>query len=267
MFQTEYLLGYIGAILIGLVLGLLGGGGSILTVPIFVYLLHIDPVTATAYSLFTVGVSAFFGAIKNAFKKMIVYNTGIIFAIPTLLAVFLTRKILLPAIPNQLFTIGTFNFTKSIGIMLLFSMVMLLASYSMIKGRKQNNVPHSKVNYFTIILLGVLIGVIAGLVGAGGGFLIIPSLVIFAKLPMKKAVATSLMIIFIQSMVGFVGSVENTTVDWSFLSLFTSLSVIGIFLGIYLNRFIEGARLKKIFGWFVFIMGVFIFLKETLFAL
>lgn len=259
-------LGYTGALLIGLVLGLLGGGGSILTVPILVYLLKIDPVTATAYSLFIVGVSALFGAVRNAQKGMINYKTGVIFAIPTIISVFLTRKVIVPAIPDVLLETDSFSITKNFGIMVLFAIVMLFASYSMIKTRKNRESTETKnINILTLSMLGLVIGVIAGLVGAGGGFLIIPALVIIAKLQMKEAVATSLMIIAVQSLIGFTGSIGNVTIDWSFLIIFSGISVAGIFIGIYLNRFIEGPKLKKGFGWFVLVMGVYILLRETLF--
>lgn len=263
---TEFI-GYFGALLIGVVLGLIGGGGSILTVPIFVYVLGISPVLATAYSLFVVGTSALVGAIRNAQKGMIDYRTGIVFAIPAFIAVYLTRKFVIPAIPDVLFTIGETQVSKSMGIMVFFAFIMLLASYSMIKGRKANGTEgHEKVtyNYPLIILEGSVVGFLTGIVGAGGGFLIIPALVLLAKLPMKKAVATSLMIIAIKSLIGFIGDVENIELDWSFLLTFTAISVLGIFVGIYLNKFIDGQKLKKAFGWFVLIMGIYIVLKEVL---
>lgn len=259
------ILGFAGALLIGLTLGLIGGGGSILTVPILVYVLAIDPVTATAYSLFVVGTSALVGAIRNAQKGMIDFRTGIVFAIPALTAVFITRKFVIPAIPDELFSVGDFMVTKSIAIMIFFAIIMLVAAYFMIKGRKdtelEEQAPH--YNYPLIIVEGTVVGFLTGIVGAGGGFLIIPALVLLAKLPMKKAVATSLMIIAIKSLIGFLGDVQNLEIDWAFLSIFTAIAVIGIFVGIYLNKFIDGKKLKKSFGWFVLIMGVYIVLKET----
>ena len=258
--------GFLGALIIGVVLGLVGGGGSILTVPILVYLLDIDPVLATAYSLFIVGVSAAVGAIRNAQKGMIDFKTGIVFAIPALAAVYLTRRIVVPAIPEHLFQLGSFELTRDMGIMIFFGIIMLAASISMIKGRKDTASTQEVIqfNYPLIILEGVFVGFLTGIVGAGGGFLIIPALVLLAKLPMKKAVATSLMIIAVKSLVGFIGDLQNLVIDWKFLLLFSSFSVLGIFVGIYLNKFINGNRLKKAFGWFVLIMGVYIILKEVL---
>ena len=258
------ILGYIGALIIGLVLGLIGGGGSILTVPILVYILAINPVTATAYSLFVVGASALVGAFRNMQKGLVDYRTAAVFAVPALIAVYATRRFILPAIPEILFTIGSFTLTKNIAIMVFFAIIMLLASISMIRNNRKDSDGQNDVvyNYPLIILEGFVIGILTGLVGAGGGFLIIPALVLLAKLPMKKAVATSLLIIAIKSLIGFIGDVENLVIDWSFLLGFTAVSIIGIFLGIYLSNFIEGKKLKKAFGWFVLIMGIYIIIKE-----
>ena len=258
------LLGYFGALLIGLVLGLIGGGGSILTVPVLVYLLSINPVTATAYSLFVVGTSSLVGAANSMKKKLVDFRTATVFAIPAFIAVYGTRKWLVPAIPEYLFTLGGFEVTKGIGIMLFFAIIMIVASISMIKGSRKEKLPETKVryNYPLIIIEGFVVGVLTGIVGAGGGFLIVPALVLLAKLPMKKAVATSLFIIAVKSLIGFIGDVENLEIDWMFLLIFTALSIIGIFIGGYLNKFIDGKKLKKGFGWFVLIMGIYIILKE-----
>lgn len=254
---------YLGAILIGVVLGLIGGGGSILTIPIFVYILHINPVVATGYSLFVVGSVALVGAIFSAKKGLIAYKTGIIFSIPTFAAVYVTRKYMVPAIPNEIVTIGEFVITKGLAIMLFFAFVMILASYSMIKGRKENEeVGEIKLNYTKITLQGIGVGIVTGLVGAGGGFLIIPALVLLAKLPMKNAVATSLMIIAINSLIGFLGDVQNLVIDWKFLLSFTGIAIVGIFLGMYASKFIAGYKLKKGFGWFVLVMGIYIVFRE-----
>ncbi|TNE73396.1 MAG: sulfite exporter TauE/SafE family protein [Bacteroidetes bacterium] len=258
--------GYAGALLIGVVLGLIGGGGSILTVPVFVYVLGVDPILATAYSLFVVGVSAAVGAFRNAQKGMVDFRTGIVFAIPAFIAVFLTRKFLVPAIPEYLFNLGDLEITREIGIMVFFGLIMLAASYSMIKGRKEEEGEKEiHYNYPMILLEGSVVGVLTGIVGAGGGFLIIPALVLLAGLPMKRAVATSLMIISVKSLIGFLGDVQTMPIEWPFLLVFTAISVVGIFLGIFLNKFIDGRKLKKGFGWFVLLMGVYIITKELLY--
>lgn len=257
-------IGYLGALLIGLVLGLIGGGGSILTVPILVYALGFNPILATAYSLFVVGTTSLVGAVKNMIKGMVDFKTAIIFAIPAFIAVYLTRAFLIPAIPDELFTISDFTVTKNLVIMLFFAIIMLLASISMIRDKRKENTEETVItyNYPLIIIEGLVVGTITGIVGAGGGFLIIPALVLLAKLPMKKAVATSLFIIAIKSLIGFLGDVKNLEIDWNFLLVFTGFSIIGIFIGIWLQRFIDGKRLKKGFGWFVVVMGIYILYKE-----
>ena len=258
--------GYIGALLIGIILGLIGGGGSILTVPILVYALTLNPVVATAYSLFVVGTTSLVGAIKNMAKGMVDFRTAIIFAIPAFVAVYLTRAFLIPAIPDELFNVGNFMVTKNLAIMLFFAIIMLLASISMIRNLREGSpkIAKTSFNYPLIITEGFVVGVITGIVGACGGFLIIPALELLAKLPMKKAVATSLFIIAIKSLIGFLGDVQNLNIDWTFLLSFTSISIIGIFIGIWLNKFIDGKKLKKGFGWFILVMGVYIIYKELI---
>ncbi|MCH4822785.1 sulfite exporter TauE/SafE family protein [Gramella lutea] len=259
------ILGYFGALIIGVVLGLIGGGGSILTVPVLVYLLGVNPVTATAYSLFVVGTSSLVGALRNFPKKLIDFRTALVFAFPAFTAVYLTRKFLVPAIPEEIFTLFGFTVTKNIGIMLFFAIIMVIASIYMIMERKNGrNLEVEKVtyNYPLIIIEGLVVGLLTGVVGAGGGFLIIPALVLLAKLPMKKAVATSLLIIAFKSLIGFIGDVENMEIDWVFLLTFTGISIAGIWLGVYLNNFINGKKLKKGFGWFVLLMGIYIIWSE-----
>lgn len=262
--DLQQIFGYLGALLIGIVLGLIGGGGSILTVPILVYVLAINPVVATAYSLFIVGTSALVGAIRNIQNGLVDIKTALIFSIPALVAVYATRKFIVPAIPEQLFSVGDFIMTKNIAIMVFFALIMLLASFSMMRNQTQQTDELVKVvyNYPLILAEGAVVGVLTGLVGAGGGFLIIPALVLFAKLPMKKAVATSLLIIAIKSLIGFIGDIENLDIEWLFLIIFSVISIIGIFIGIYLSNFIAGHKLKKAFGWFVLIMAVYILIKE-----
>ena len=262
--DLNQILGYIGALMVGLVLGLIGGGGSILTVPILVYLIGLNPVTATAYSLFVVGTTSLFGAVQNFRNKMVDMSTAIVFAIPAFIAVYLTRRYLVPAIPDSLFTILGFEITKNIFIMMFFAIVMLLASISMIKTRKKVASENQAISYNIplIIIEGIVVGMLTGIVGAGGGFLIIPALVLLAKLPMKLAVGTSLIIIAAKSLIGFLGDVQNLSIDWTFLFTFTAISVVGIFIGVYSTKFISSEKLKKGFGWFTLLMALYIIYKE-----
>jgi len=263
--ELTEIFGYVGALFIGIVLGLVGGGGSILTVPILAYLFYINPVTATAYSLFVVGSTALIGTVRNIQKGLVDFKTGFVFATPAFIAVYVTRKYLLPAIPEYLFTVGDFKISKDIAIMVFFAIIMLLASISMIRDKSSERdelTQKGKFNYPLIIIEGAVVGVLTGIVGAGGGFLIIPALVLVAKLTMKKAVATSLLIIAMKSLIGFIGDIQNINIDWTFLLTFTAISIFGIFIGIKLSNYIEGKKLKKGFGYFVLIMAVYILYKE-----
>lgn len=329
------LVAFLAAIVIGFTLGLIGGGGSILTVPVLVYMLGIDPVLATGYSLFVVGVTALIGSVNYMRKGLLSYKAAIVFAIPSFIAVFLSRKYLVPSIPENLFSIGTmdittdfffmlvlilivmgtssiiikrtvkadkrfakvfwlmipaaimvyvmrqfvipalpdnlivigsFNLTKNIGIMIFFAIIMVFSAISMIRSKDKSlgEKAHSQIsfNYPLIVVEGALVGTITGIVGAGGGFLIVPALVILANLPMKLAVGTSLLIIATKSLIGFLGDVSNQSIDWSLLLIFTALSVVGIFIGGYVANFIEGKKLKAGFGYFVLAMGIFILVQE-----
>ena len=259
------LFGFAATILAGATMGLIGGGGSILTVPILVYLLEIPPVLATGYSLFVVGLSALVGSV-NYFKLGLVnLKAGTIFAVPAFVGVFLARKYLVPALPVEIFNLGNLVVGRDLIVMGVFATVMILASFSMIRGGSESEQEGElQFNYPMIALEGLIVGAVTGFVGAGGGFLIIPALVVLAKLPMKQAVGTSLMIIAVKSLFGFLGDLGNQSIDLGFLALFCLLSIIGIYLGTYLSRFVSSAKLKPGFGWFVLIMGLFILAKETI---
>jgi uncharacterized protein len=259
------LLGYFLAILVGISLGTIGSGGSILTVPILVYILKVEPVLATAYSLFIVGSTALVGGIQNAIQKNVDFKTAAIFGIPSIAAVYFTRLIILPFIPDVIATVDGFVFTKSIAVMILFAVVMIMASVTMIRNGKKIHLSNSKIdrNYILIFAEGTLVGVLTGMVGAGGGFLIIPALVLLAKMPMKLAVGTSLLIIAAKSLVGFVGDLQtDALIEWNLLLGFTLASATGIFIGNSFSKKVDGEKLKIWFGWFVLLMGIYIIIKE-----
>lgn len=260
------IIGYIFAIVVGLTLGLTGGGGSILTVPVLVYLIGVSPVLATAYSLFIVGASSLVGAASFMKQKLVHYKTAIIFGLPALAAVYATRKFIVPAVPENIIETSSFVLTKDVFIMVFFAVVMVVAAISMIKKKKkvEEKEQEIKYNYPMILIEGIGVGMVTGFIGAGGGFLIIPALVIFAKMPMKLAVGTSLLIISFKSLIGFLGDVGEQEIDWSFLLIFTGITVIGIFIGLQLNKKISAQNLKRGFGWFVLFMGAIIILKEII---
>ncbi|MEJ8803389.1 sulfite exporter TauE/SafE family protein [Pontibacter sp. H249] len=284
------ILGYIAAMLIGLSLGLIGGGGSILTVPVLVYLIGLNPVISTAYSLFIVGLTSLVGSWKFYKKGLVSLKTALVFGVPSIVAVYLTRRYIVPAIPENIFTVGDFVVTKGVLLMLLFAGLMVFASISMIKKKKEvtadpaepvdENIdteldvehtdptekhPKPKFNYGGILAEGLVVGTLTGLVGAGGGFLIIPALVLFSKLDMKMAVGTSLLIIAAKSLFGFIGDIYNYEINWTFLAIFSTISIVGIFIGTFLSTKIHADKLKTSFGWFVLVMGIYIIGKELFF--
>lgn len=264
------LLGYLASILIGVSLGLIGSGGSILTVPVLVYLMHINPLLATTSSLFIVGTTSLVGGLRAYSKKQVDFKAVTEFGIPSIFSIFITRHYILPALPDQLFAIGDFTVTTDIFLMILFAVLMLGASISMIVNRNDNRVKvpmagERQNKALPLILLGLGIGLVTGLLGAGGGFLIIPSLVLFLRLPMKIAVGTSLLLVAINSLFGFLFSLKQFEYNWTILLLFTILAISGIFIGSRLADKIPGASLKKGFGWFVLVMGIYIIVKELFF--
>lgn len=252
----------------GMSLGLIGGGGSILTVPILVYLFGVNAELSTAYSLFIVGLTSLFGSFSHMKMGNIHWKTAVVFGIPSILSVYLTRHFVVPAIPDPLLTLSSFVLSKDMGILVLFAVIMVLASYSMIKKGKPKAAGESEeisYNYPLILVEGAVVGFVTGLVGAGGGFLIIPALVLLAKLPMKQAVGTSLIIIASKSLLGFLGDLgRGQMIDWTFLLIFSAIAVVGIFAGAALSKKISGDKLKPAFGWFVLVMGIYIIVKTLL---
>ena len=265
------LAGYIIAVLIGISLGLIGGGGSILTVPVLVYLMKVDPVLATTYSLFIVGLTSLVGGTRAYISKLVDFRAVSLFGFPSILTVFIARHFILPAIPEQLFSIGSLQVHKGSFLMILFALLMLVAAISMMRNHdeeKPGTVAGTPQHDNTISLLvpGLLIGLITGLLGAGGGFLIIPALVLFIKLPMKTAVGSSLLIIAINSIFGFVFSIGHFTLNWKLLTVFTALAIAGVFIGSRIAASMDGSSLKKWFGWFVLAMSIYILTKEFFFS-
>ncbi len=265
------ILGFILAAFVGISLGLIGGGGSILTVPILVYIIGINPVLATSYSLFIVGSTSMVGAFNNYRRGFVHVKTALLFGLSSITIVFITRKILLPKIPFVLFTAAHFQVTHSMATMLLFAILMLLTSTAMIRGKKKEiteeiYITSKNTDLFKLLISGVLVGFTTGFLGAGGGFLLIPALVLILKMPMKHAIGTSLLIIGLNSLIGFAGDRGHFNINWKFLLTITSIAISGILVGIFLGKKIHSDKLKKGFGWFVLAMGAFILFKELFFS-
>ncbi len=259
--------GYFVAVLIGILLGLIGGGGSIITVPVLVYMMGVDPVLATTYSLFIVGTTSLVGGTKAYMNKLVDFRSVSLFGIPSILTVFIARHFILPHIPEVLFATTNFPVKKGNFLMMLFAVLMLAAAILMIRNHDKDdaltvNTNQRSEKVLPLLIPGLLIGLITGLLGAGGGFLIIPALVLLIKLPMKTAVGTSLLIIAINAGFGFVFSIGHFYLDWSLLLSFTALAVTGVFVGSKIAALMNGDALKKWFGWFVFVMSIYILVKE-----
>jgi uncharacterized membrane protein YfcA len=278
------------AVVVGAIMGLAGAGGSILTVPILVYVVGVDAVTATAYSLFVVGVTSVVGAASYWRRGLVNVRAAVAFSIPSLVVVFLTRSLLVPAIPAYLGTVAGIAVSKDLFILVLFAVIMALGAISMIVRPRSRltmsgaaTVPTSappspvaaasstdgpaKVSIALAALEGTVIGVLTGVVGAGGGFAIVPALVVFSRLPMRIAVGTSLTIIAAKSLAGFVGDVTlQGRFDWGLLVAFTALAVVGILVGSRIGRHVPGDKLRPAFGWFVLATAAGILVRELVFG-
>jgi uncharacterized membrane protein YfcA len=256
--------GYFCAIIVGLVLGLLGGGGSILSIPILVYLFNIPPDIAGAYSLFIVGVTSFVGAIPKYKQQLVNLKTGVVFGLPSIISIFITRSVIVPAIPDEIFEIGGFVLSKRMLLLGVFAVLMVLASGPMIRGKRDIASNNKRFRTILVILEGILIGFLTGLVGAGGGFLIIPALVFLTGLHFKTAVGTSLFIISINSLAGFLGDAMHHGLNWPLLLNLTALAILGILAGNSLSKKMSGIRLRIAFGWLTLATGVYILVREVL---
>ena len=254
----------------GIVLGLIGAGGSILAVPVLVYFMGVDPVTATAYSLVIVGLTALLGSTRYIKKSQVDIKLAVTFAIPSIVAVYATRLWLVPNIPDPIFASESYVFTKNAFIMTLFSVLMLLSSWFMI--RKQDfevfpsaHVQTKSVNRVLMVLEGFLVGGFTGVVGAGGGFMIIPALIFLTNIDMKIAVGTSLFIIALKSLVGFSGDIQSgTEIDVYLIVKFLCATCIGMLIGTMVSSYLSAQNIKKAFGWFTLIIGTVIIIKEII---
>lgn len=259
------IIGYIASIIIGISLGLIGSGGSILTVPVMVYLFSVSPQLATSYSLFVVGTTSLIGVITRLKSGAVKPDTALLFGTSSVLTVYITRKFIIPHLPKTLFSIGSFEVTEALATMVLFAILMLLAATSMIRNKKRPERENRPLPRTRLALYGVGIGLVTGFLGAGGGFLIIPTLVLLCGLSMKEAVATSLLIIACNSLTGFAGDIGHFETNWKLLGIVTTLAAIGILIGSQIAKKINNENLKKGFGWFVLVMGLYIIIKELFF--
>ncbi len=257
-------LGGVAFLIMGIVLGLIGGGGSILTVPILVYLYSMSAQEATGSSLFVVGATSLVGALAAFFKKEIQLSQSLPFAVPSLFGVFIARSFLVPWLPDPVVSIKAFVISKDLLLMVLFALLMVTASFKMIRSStKTVAAPEKSPSLVHVSGQGFLVGLITGFVGAGGGFLIIPALVFLLGLSMRQAAGTSLMIIAMNSSIGFLGDLWNRPdKNWPLLLSAVAIATVGLFIGRRMAPHFTEKTLKKIFGWFVLILGSLILIEQ-----
>lgn len=259
--------GFLLAVVVGLTLGLIGSGGTILTVPIFVYVMGVDAVMATTYALFAVGVTSVVGTVRGFFNNEIDLPEACRFGIPSLLTVFLTRTFLLPLVPETI-RFGSFEIHQSIALMIIFALIMFASGISMVISSSSltgYTLAAEKSSAAKTTILAVLVGLITGVAGAGGGFLIVPALLSVLRLSIRKAVSTSLLIISVNSLFGMLGDMEKIKdFDWFILCGYTLFAIIGIFAGFSLSEKVSSSVLKKVFGYFIICLSIFILCKELL---
>ncbi len=262
--EILHILGYLGALITGIVLGLLGGGGALLSIPVLVYLFKIEPQLATSYSLLLVGISATSGSYQNIRKKLVDYNAALYYGVPSIIAVYSVRRWVMPNLPKVIFHMGSYPVDKNLFILIILAAVMFVAAYKMITAAPavENETEH-KIDHIQLAFFAILIGSFLGLVGAGGGFLMVPALMYFANVHTKKAIATSLLLVAVNSFIGFLGDMRShVQIDWLFFFAFAFFSIAGVFIGHYLATYIHNNKLKKYFGWFILITAIFIVVKE-----
>ncbi|HRH99662.1 MAG TPA: sulfite exporter TauE/SafE family protein [Saprospiraceae bacterium] len=258
------LIAYCLAILVGASLSLFGSGGSILSVPIMVYLLGLDAQTAGTYSLFIVGTVAIIGSVKLVQSGNVEWKYLVFFGIPSLLGLILMRRILLPLIPQTFHLSSEISFTKNNLILITFAVLMLFSAASMLSKKEKTSA--GMQNLTAIGFFGFAIGLLTGFVGVGGGFMIIPALVFFGGVEMKAAVSTSLFIIAINSLIGFLASMGHTEMRWLLLMVFTACAMLGLILGNKVKDRLSNAELKTYFAYFILLVSVYIMLKEIFFS-
>ena len=263
----EELFRFLPLLLIGLILGLTGAGGSILTLPVLVYLFHIDASTAALYSLFIVGITSSLGAFSYFKQELISMKALVDFGLPSVISVVMTKMFIVPIIPDVFFSVKGVEFTKETFLMCLLSVMMLVSSYQIIGSKNRchkGEVPITD-NNFTLATRGVIVGGLCGLVGIGGGFLIIPALILFRKLDIKKSIGTSLTIITLQSMAGFLSSWQSySSINWSFILQISVITMLGVLIGSAMSKKVDGGKLKIVFGWFVAVAAFYIIVYETI---
>ena len=251
--------GYIAAVLIGVSLGLLGSGGSILSLPALIFFFGLEPILATTYSLFIVGVPAIVGSVKQMFAGNIVWKKLFLFGIRSSLGVVVARSFVLPRIPENIL-LASLSIKRGDLLLFLFSLLMLAAAILLLRNNKGARTQRTSARI--LLLLGFLIGFTAGFLGAGGGFLIVPALLFFGGLTFKEATAMSLTLVGVQCLVGFIADLSQMQIpDLQLLITFTILTLAGMLIGLRFQSRADVFFLKKILALIILLIGLVLLLN------
>lgn len=255
--ELSLIIGYTLAIAVGLTMGIMGSGGSILTLPIFVYLFHIEPIQALDYSLFTISIISLVGSVGHVHKKEIDFKTTALFILPSMLTVYITKQYILPNIPDS-FPLYQNTISKDQIIMSLFAIIILASAFAMLRKRENKNRSRRVSNHIILLVsIGFITGLLTGLVGAGGGFIIVPALVLVLGINIKQATAASLFIITINATFGLLSNFKQLDqINWTILIIFTGITLIGLMIGFQLKTKLKPENLKVVFGYFLGAIGI-----------
>ncbi|MBS1623927.1 MAG: sulfite exporter TauE/SafE family protein [Bacteroidetes bacterium] len=257
------ILGYIGALLTGLVLGLLGGGGAAVSIPILVYAFGVEASIATGYSLLIVAFTALFGSIQNIRLGHVRYGALAKCGLPALISIYVMRRYLIHSIPDVFFSYGSFTLTKNSFILFILAFFMIIVARNMIWPRPSRIEPKPEP-YLLVLVQSVIIGLFTGLVGAGGGFLLIPLILAVEPMEFRNATATSLVLVTLNSTIGFIGDLQShLTIDWVFLGTFVALSAAGVLGGIAIANKVDNVKLRRIFGYTMMAIAIYILIREV----
>ncbi|MBK8954076.1 MAG: sulfite exporter TauE/SafE family protein [Saprospiraceae bacterium] len=265
--MLSLILAFISAILIGLSLGILGAGGAILTIPVFVYILQVNAIDAITCSLFVVCLTSLTTAIQYYKNKQVHYKAILSFGLPSLASVWFFRSIVLPAIPDPFIDFDGFEMSKSSTLLVVFALLMYVVAYKMLKknSRTASIEKNPKNQQLSFILHGLFVGALTGLLGAGGGFLIVPALVLLLDLEFKIAVGSSLCIIFLNTTMGLLAKTEMLfQLDWQTLLSFTMITVLASLIGVKISDKFSSAKLKRAFGFILIFVATFMLYEELL---
>jgi uncharacterized membrane protein YfcA len=262
--EITHILGYLGALLTGLVLGLLGGGGAAVSIPILVYAFGVPASVATGYSLLIVAFTALLGTVQNIRLKLVRYSALIKCGLPALISIYIMRRFLIHSIPNVFFTVHGFVMTKNSFILLLLAFFMVLVARNMIVAAKPKTDEPEPAPYLLILIQSILIGLFTGLVGAGGGFLLIPLILSAEPMEFRNATATSLTLVTLNSFIGFLGDMQsNSQMDLTFLLAFMGCSIVGVLTGITIATRIDNKKLRLVFGYTMMVIAIYIIIREV----